>query len=53
MKTHIYDLEVKDIDLNLIKMSKFKGKTLLIVNVASACGFTPQYTGLQLSLIHI
>ena len=47
MKTHIYDLEVKDIDLNLIKMSKFKGKTLLIVNVASACGFTPQYTGLQ------
>ena len=47
MKTHIYDLEVKDIDLNLIKMNKFKGKTLLIVNVASACGFTPQYTGLQ------
>ena len=47
MKTHIYDLEVKDIDLNLINMSKFKGKTLLIVNVASACGFTPQYTGLQ------
>ena len=27
--------------------SDFKGKTLLIVNVASACGFTPQYTGLQ------
>ena len=43
----IYDIEVKDIDMNSIKMEKFKGKTLLIVNVASACGFTPQYTGLQ------
>ena len=43
----IYDIEVKDIDMNSIKMEEFKGKTLLIVNVASACGFTPQYTGLQ------
>ena len=43
----IYDIEVKDIDMNPIKMEEFKGKTLLIVNVASACGFTPQYTGLQ------
>ena len=34
----IYDIEVKDIDMNSIKMEEFKGKTLLIVNVASACG---------------
>lgn len=38
----IKDLYGKDIDLN-----KFKGKKLLIVNVASECGFTPQYEGLQ------
>ena len=45
--TGIYNLEVKDIDLNLIKLDQYKGKTILIVNVASACGFTPQYEGLQ------
>ena len=45
--TGIYNLEVKDIDLNLIKLDQYKGKTVLIVNVASACGFTPQYKGLQ------
>ena len=45
--TGIYNLEVKDIDLNLIKLDQYKGKTILIVNVASACGFTPQYKGLQ------
>ena len=45
----IYDIEVKDIDMNSIKMEEFKGKTLLIVNVASACGFTPvSYTHLTL-----
>ena len=33
--------------LTKVSLSDFKGKTLLIVNVASACGFTPQYTGLQ------
>ena len=43
----IYDVEVKDINLETINMSVYKGKTLLIVNVASACGFTPQYKGLQ------
>ena len=45
--TSIYDLSVKDIDHQEISLEKFKGKTLLIVNVASRCGFTPQYTGLQ------
>ena len=43
----IYDFSVKDIDHEEISLEKFKGKTLLIVNVASRCGFTPQYTGLQ------
>ena len=43
----IYDFSVKDIDQQEISLEKFKGKTLLIVNVASRCGFTPQYTGLQ------
>ena len=45
--TSIYDFSVKDIDHQKISLEKFKGKTLLIVNVASRCGFTPQYTGLQ------
>ncbi len=44
---NIYDINVKDIDGKEISMSKYKGKTLLIVNVASNCGFTPQYEGLQ------
>ncbi len=43
----IHDVEVKDIDDKTINMNSYKGKTLLIVNVASACGFTPQYEGLQ------
>ena len=45
--TSIYDFSVKDIDHQKISLEKFKGKTLLIVNVASRCGFTSQYTGLQ------
>jgi glutathione peroxidase len=45
--TSIYDFSVKDIDHQEICLEKFKGKTLLIVNVASRCGFTPQYNGLQ------
>ena len=43
----IYDFSVKDIDHEEISLEKFKGKTLLIVNVASRCGFTSQYIGLQ------
>ncbi|MFW9930592.1 MAG: glutathione peroxidase [Candidatus Thorarchaeota archaeon] len=43
----LYDLTVKDIDGNQKHLMDFKGKPLLIVNVASECGFTPQYKELQ------
>ena len=43
----VYDFEFIDIDGNLVNLSSFSGKPLLIVNTASRCGFTPQYEGLQ------
>lgn len=43
----IYAIEVTTIEGQPQKMDAFRGKTLVIVNVASQCGFTPQYTGLQ------
>jgi glutathione peroxidase len=47
MSNNIYDFTVKDINGKEIGLSQFKGKVLLIVNVASKCGFTPQYKGLE------
>ena len=43
----LYEFSVKDIDGSEVDLSSYKGKVILIVNVASACGFTPQYEGLQ------
>ena len=43
----IYDYNFLDIDGNMVELSFFKGKPLLLVNTASRCGFTPQYEGLQ------
>ena len=45
--TSIYDFKVNSIDGTVIDFSQYKGKNLLIVNVASKCGFTPQYADLQ------
>ena len=42
-----YDFHAQDIDGNIISMNDFKGKKVLVVNVASRCGYTPQYEGLQ------
>lgn len=44
------DFEMKDIDGKDVKLSDYKGKVVLIVNVASKCGFTPQYE--QLEALH-
>jgi glutathione peroxidase len=45
--TSIYDFKLKTLDGQELSLSKFKGKKLLIVNVASECGYTPQYKNLQ------
>lgn len=41
------DFTMKDIDGKPLKLNKFKGKVVVLVNVASQCGLTPQYEGLQ------
>ena len=47
MAKSVFDFSVKDIDGKDVSLSSFQGKFLLIVNVASKCGFTPQYNGLE------
>jgi glutathione peroxidase len=43
----IYDFEAQQIGGQTVPLSQFRGKTMLIVNTASACGFTPQFAGLE------
>ncbi|HAQ65719.1 MAG TPA: glutathione peroxidase [Bacteroidales bacterium] len=45
--TGFHQFKATDIDGNVVDMSKFKGKKLMVVNVASKCGHTPQYKKLQ------
>ena len=43
----VYDFEALQINGKSVPLSQFKGKAMLIVNTASACGFTPQFAGLE------
>ena len=45
--TNVHEFTLNDIDGKPVSLAEFKGKVVLIVNVASKCGFSPQYTGLE------
>lgn len=47
MATTLYDIEVRDIDGKVFTLDRFRGLVWLVVNVASRCGYTPQYAGLE------
>ena len=46
-KSSLYDIPLKDINGKSTSLKAYKGKTLLVVNVASKCGLTPQYSALE------
>ena len=43
----IYDFKVEDLAGKPVKLDRYKGKVMLVVNTASKCGYTPQYQGLE------
>ncbi len=47
IKLNFYELSAESIEGEHVSFEKYKGKVVLVVNVASKCGFTPQYEGLQ------